>query len=286
MDTDGHLCYLCSEIFDEERELQEHLLDDHDIKWEAESDIDITDSIQRDLDEEVELYDPLPLIEDDDIEDEFLLDVTTKQDLKISAPKPASNPIQVHYNQIIQGQSQDNNNDPKKMRRRKQRADQWYQCDKCLFKTKIKSVLKNHQLTHTFDCVFCPFKTVIPDALTAHIKGVHFGEPRVLGSWIHQPEQQPQHSFLEDQQPLQQQLEVGSGILQVESENNFLLLDVQNQPAVSQRENVQINDTRFSYLNTPRQSVISNSQDSKLTQRAYTFLQSTLCSTAFPKSLK
>ena len=167
------------------------------------------------------------------------------------------------------------------MKRRKQRTEKWYQCDKCLFKTKIKSVLKNHQLTHTFDCVFCPFKTVIPDALTAHIKGVHFGEPRVHSSWIDQPQQQPQHSFLEH---LQQQLEVGSDILQVESENNFLLLDVKN--AVSQRVNVQINDTRFSYLNTPRQSVISNSQDSKLTQRAYTFLQSTLCSTAFPKSLK
>ena len=118
MDTDGHLCYLCSEIFDEERELQEHLLDDHDIKWEAESDIDITDSIQRDLDEEVELYDPLPLIGDDDIEDEFLLDVTTKHGstLKTSSTKPASNPIQVHYNQIIQGQSQaNNNNDQKKI---------------------------------------------------------------------------------------------------------------------------------------------------------------------------
>ena len=291
MDTDGHLCYLCSEIFDEERELQEHLLDDHNIKWEAESDTDITDSIQRDLDEEVELYDPLPLIEDDDIEDEFLLDVTTKNGstLKTSSPKPVSNPIQVHYNQIIQGQSQANsNNDPKKMRRRKQRTEQWYQCDKCLFKTKIKSVLKNHQLTHTFDCVFCPFKTVIPDALTAHIKGVHFGEPRVLGSWIQQPQQQPQQSFLEHQQPLQQPLEVGSDILQAESGYNFLLLDVENQTAVSQSENVQIiNDTRFSYLNTPRQSVISNSQDSKLTQRAHTFLQSTVCSTtALTKSLK
>ena len=288
MNSDGHLCYLCSEIFEESGELQEHLLDEHEIKREAELDIDITDSIQSDLDEEVELYDPLPLLEDDDIEDEFLLDLTTKKYYpedsasKTSQSKPASNPIQIHYNQIIRGQSQFNNNNvPKRMRRRKRKeqTEQWFQCDQCLFKTKTKSVLKNHQLTHTFDCIYCPFKTVIPDALTAHIKGVHFG----YGTHeTHQLQQHPQQDTLEHQQQSQQQLETeaqaGTDILEVVSGSKFLLLDYKDQTAVSQRENLQIDSSRFSYLNTPRQSVIINQEDSKLTQRAYNFLQSTLCS--------
>ena len=63
MASDGHLCDLCSEIFDEPSQLQEHLLAEHDIKQEAEQD---TECIQSD--EEIELYDPLPVMEDDDIE--------------------------------------------------------------------------------------------------------------------------------------------------------------------------------------------------------------------------
>ena len=70
MASDGHLCDLCSEIFDEPGQLQDHLLADHDIKREAELDIDTTECIQSDPNEEVELYDPLPVMEDDDIEDE------------------------------------------------------------------------------------------------------------------------------------------------------------------------------------------------------------------------
>ena len=284
MNSDGHLCYLCSEIFEESVELQDHLLDEHEIKREVELEIDITDSIQSDLDEEIELYDPLPLLEDDDIEDEFLLDITTKKyyhddsTSKISQSKPASNPIQIHYNQIIQGQSQCNNNNvPKRMRGRKRKAQtqQWFECDQCLFKTKTKSVLSTHQLTHTFDCIYCPFKTVIPDALTAHIKGVHFGYV------THQLQQHPQQDTLEHQQQSQQQLEteaqVGTDILEVVSGNKFLLLDSKDQTTVSQRDNVQIDEPRFSYLISPRQSVIVKHEDSKLTQGAYNFLQSTLC---------
>lgn len=282
MNSDGHLCYLCSEIFEESGELQDHLLGEHEIQREAELDIDITDSIQSDLDEEVELYDPLPLLEDDDIEDEFLLDITTKNyyhedsTLKTSQSKPASNPIQIHYNHIIHGQSQSNNNNaPKRMRgrRRKEQTEQWFQCDQCLFKTKTKSILKTHQLTHTFDCVYCPFKTVIPDALTAHIKGVHFG----YGT--HQLQQHPQQDTLEhQQQQLETEAQVGTDILEVVPGNKFFLLDSKDQTAVSQRENVQKDDSRFSYLNTPRQNVIVNHEDSKLTQRAYNFLQSKLFS--------
>ena len=140
--------------------------------------------------EEVELYDPFPVMEDDDIEDEFLLDVTSLEGRRAASSllkhsKPVSNPIQVHYNQIIEGQSQ------KRVMVRKQRTE-WYQCDQCSFKTKTKGVLKNHKLTHTFDCVLCPFKTVIPDALIIHIKRVHCGEPHV----IHQPQQQQHLQYL------------------------------------------------------------------------------------------
>ena len=110
MASDGPLCDLCSEIFDEPGQLQDHLLADHDIKREAELDIDTTECIQSDPNEEVELYDPLPVMEDDDIEDEFILDVTSLEGRRaasslLKASKPVSNPIQVHYNQIIEGQS-------------------------------------------------------------------------------------------------------------------------------------------------------------------------------------
>ena len=274
MASDGHLCDLCSEIFDEPGQLQDHLLADHDIKREAELDIDTTECIQSDPNEEVEFYDPLPVMEDDDIEDEFILDVTSLEGRRaasslLKASKPVSNPIQVHYNQIIEGQSQ------KRGMVRKQRTE-WYQCDQCGFKTKTKGVLKTHKLTHTFDCVLCPFKTVIPDALIIHIKRVHCGEPQKPVHVIHQRQQHQHLQYsLEPQQHTQQlehQAELGGDVQEVKSVNQFLLLDSMNQTDVSQRED----NSRFSYLNTPRKSVIINFQDSELIQNAYTFLQSTL----------
>ena len=265
MESDGHLCYLCSEIFEQPDELQEHLMDEHEINGDAELDIDTTDNFQSDGDDEVELYDPLPAMADDDIVDEFLLDITTEKKshmAETSTFKAAYNPIQVHYNQIIQGQRQpqvDNNSASGIRKRRQQLAEEFYQCDQCLFKTKTKSVLKSHKLTHSFDCIFCPFKTVIPDALTAHIKRVHFGDPRA-----------------EHQQCSQEQLEaeaaVGRDIPHVKSENGFVLLDSKNHTDISLCENMQVDASRFSYLNVPRQSVIMKYQDSNLIQRAHSFL--------------
>ena len=275
MASDGHLCDLCSEIFDEPSQLQEHLLADHDIQQEAEED---TECIQSD--EEIELYDPLPVMEDDDIEDEFLLDVTSVEGRRAASytTKPVSNPIQVHYKQIIQGQSQVNSEESNKSKRvvRKQRTE-WYQCDQCDFKTKTKGVLKTHKLTHTFDCVLCPFKTVIPDALQIHINRVHCGEPQKPVHVNHLLPQQQQHLLYSlEPQTLENEAELREDEKEARSVNQFILLDSKIQTDVSQRENLQVHDSRFSYLNTARNSVIINLKDSDLIQNAYTFLQSKL----------
>ena len=274
MASDGHLCYLCSEIFDEPSQLQEHLLADHDIQREEEEDIECIQS-----DEEIELYDPLPVMEDDDIEDEFLLDVTSLEVRRAASytNKPVSNPIQVHYKQIIQGQSQVNSEESNKSKRvvRKQRTE-WYQCDQCDFKTKTKGVLKTHKLTHTFDCVLCPFKTVIPDALQIHINRVHCGEPQKTVHVIHQPQQQQHLPYSFEPRTLENEAELREDEKEANSVNQFILLDSNIQTDVSQRENLQVHDSGFSYLNTARKSVIINLQDSELIQNAYTFLQSKL----------
>ena len=279
MDSDGHLCYLCSEIFDESEELQEHLLEEHDIKREEEQDIDITD-ILSDLEEEkeeVELYDPPPVMADDDMEDEFLHDTKTKRidKQKKEAPptsnllpfcsNPISDPIQVHYNQIIKGKSSSNKNRPKRKNQKKQLAEQWYQCEQCSFKTNAKHVLKTHKLTHTLDCIFCPFKTVIPNALTDHIRGVHYGKPGYGRYFLQRQEQPPQHQQHSQQQ---NQSEDRRNVLDIMTGKRFFMV----RPSGSSDENLQSDDTRFSYLKAPRQSVIINLQDSQLTQDAYTFL--------------
>ena len=48
-----------------------------------------------------------------------------------------------------------------------------FNCDKCSFSTPFKHSLKTHMLTHTYDCVSCPFKAVNKKLLLQHMQTNH-----------------------------------------------------------------------------------------------------------------
>ena len=90
---------------------------------------------------------------------EVLVDVSPEapEDSKILFPPPSVPP-------------------PKKKTKAPRKARVIHCCEFCSYTTKIKSCMNSHRLTHTLDCPFCPFKTIIADRLTDHMANKHFNK--------------------------------------------------------------------------------------------------------------
>ena len=94
---------------------------------------------------------------------EVLVDVSPEapEDSKVLFPPPAAPP-------------------PKKKTKAPRKARVIHSCEFCSYTTKIKSCMNSHRLTHTLDCPFCPFKTIIADRLSDHMANKHFNKNNQL----------------------------------------------------------------------------------------------------------
>merc|ERR550519_2359457 len=66
-----------------------------------------------------------------------------------------------------------------KKKRRSAAPARIFTCDKCDYKTKVKSSMKVHKLVHTLDCPYCEYKTVWQQQLKEHIVTDHLGKPNL-----------------------------------------------------------------------------------------------------------
>ena len=187
MESDGFLCDLCSEIYEVESELIEHMFDDHEItnyvptdylmdNESPESFIEIDEDSE---DGEVETKD-LDIKDADDI----VIDLTTNNNHDDN--NAADIQVIGDGDEAVSSNLKNSNaNDPgedvfvapvKRKRGRPPLPKQTYFCEHCDYKTMIKSVMKTHKLIHTMDCPYCPFKTVRENCLTEHIRMEHLDE--------------------------------------------------------------------------------------------------------------
>ena len=134
MSTEGHLCHFCSEIYGDEDALWTHVNDSHSESFVHCGGQQEEDSAWDDVNHPVPEEIPKPTFQ-----------MRPKNEKKV-----------FKYGRVRRKA-------PKKL----------FFCDKCDYETDVKNCLKNHKLTHTYDCPYCHFKTVRPRILTEHMKTVH-----------------------------------------------------------------------------------------------------------------
>ena len=260
---DGFLCDLCSEIFDVEGDLIEHMFDDHEI-----TNYVPTDYLMDNEDNPESLID----IDDDDSNEDSETDRndTVKQDEDIVIDLTTNNNNDeindIEDNPVVaissSSPNQDNRNDAipsshqqiayeapvKRKRGRPPLPKQTYVCEHCDFKTMVKSVMKNHRLIHTLDCPYCPFKTIRENCLTEHIQTEHLDENGEHKSvW-----RQDSHG--------------GSSWTQ----KDFLFADLANKNATV---GFPVSPHSFSYLSKClRPTIIRNTKNVEIAQAAFDFL--------------
>ena len=269
MDSDGFLCDLCSEIFDVEGDLIEHMFDDHDITNYVPTDylMDNENSPESliyidddDTNEDSESGRSDTDIQDADEED-IVIDLTTNNNnddingIKGNPVTSSSNPSPADGNDDIPSHLQNSSITEQEqgevpVRRKRGRPPlpkQTYVCEHCDYKTMVKAVMKNHRLTHTLDCPYCPFKTIRENCLTEHIRTEHLDENGARRS-----------VWMED-----------SGGCSW-TQKNFLMAILANKNATL---GFPVSPRSFSYLSQClRQTIIRNTKSVEIAQTAFNFL--------------
>ena len=195
MHSEGYLCHLCSEIFAAPSELYQHARADHGL---GESALDFPVSDEEGESGSGDLSAACAIVDNEEFE---ARDSDTSNDLSQFRTEKDINVTLLNGNEKLYEQKFDplNNNNPQNMKKptnptnisKKKRGRPseliidpldplTYLCQHCDFKTKIKSCIRAHRLTHTMDCPFCLFKTVRKNYLTEHIKAEHLDEQGCL----------------------------------------------------------------------------------------------------------
>ena len=264
MDSDGFLCDLCSEIFDVEGDLIEHMFDDHEITNYVPTDylMDNENSPESciEIDEDSSIEDSESDKNDKDKQDadeDIVIDLTTNnnndeisyiEDKTVFSNGNDAIPSQ-SSSASLTGQERVINEAPVKRKRgRPPLPKQTYVCEHCDYKTMVKSVMKNHRLTHTLDCPYCPFKTVRDNCLTEHIQTEHLDENGTQRSdWMQ-----------------------GNGGSSSWTQKNFLFLDLANKNATL---GFPVSPHSFSYLSQClRPTIIRNTKSVEISHAAFDFL--------------
>jgi len=175
MNSEAYLCDICSEIYGHEEELSAHMLEDHNVQYLPllENPIAVTDDNEagelivpdiQDLNSMMEVTDeidfrPFTSTGDPIPSAEFCLDVP----VELAAEQPEEPKL-----------APSTSGGKKKTLRGKKGGGEMHTCEFCSYTTQTKSCMTSHRLTHTLDCPFCQYKTIIPHRLTAHLRNKHF----------------------------------------------------------------------------------------------------------------
>ena len=212
--AEAYLCDLCSEIYRYEKELREHMLEDHQTPYVSVTEVDedkngIETEEKNPLIEEFLVGDsqfkaprneePIgieqetgdnpantdQLIVPDDLNS--MMEVTDEIDFRPFTsggdPGPSSEfcmEVLVDVSPEAPVDSQVLFPPPKKKIKKPRKPRVIHCCEFCPYTTKIKSCMSTHRLTHTLDCPFCPFKTIRSEKLTEHMANKHFNNNNQL----------------------------------------------------------------------------------------------------------
>ena len=193
MSSEAYLCELCSEIYRHEEELTAHMLEDHhgvflpvaetekkDVEPIIIEDNEKEETALSDLPGDVDLnammmvtdeidFSPFTSTGDPIPSAEFCFNVPVVLDVLNQQPSAPPSPS-VPPSPSPSPARQDN----KKRTGRPRKPRAILTCEFCSYTTPIKSCMSSHRLTHTLDCPFCQFKTIIPERLTDHLQHKHF----------------------------------------------------------------------------------------------------------------
>ena len=219
-EAEAYLCHLCSEIYRYEKELRDHMFEDHQTVYlpekeeavaedkdaiETKEEITVGDS---DSESKELLTEEPTVIEQEEKEDNpanldqliipddlnSMMEVTDEIDYRSFTsggdPGPSSQfcmevlvdvspeaPVEVFFPPAPPpATAKKKTKGPRKARK----ARVVHSCEFCSYTTKIKSCMNSHRLTHTLDCPFCPFRTIITDRLSDHVANKHFNNNNQL----------------------------------------------------------------------------------------------------------
>lgn len=257
MHSEGYLCHLCSEIFAAPSELHQHARDDHGLGEYSASDFPVSDEDGEP--ESGDLSAACVIVDDDEFE---ARESDTSNDLPQFRTAKDTNQTMPDGNEKLYEQKLDplNNNNPTNMKKptnpinisKKKRGRPseliidpldplTYLCQHCDFKTKIKSCIRAHRLTHTMDCPFCYFKTVRKNYLTEHIKAEHLDEQGRLKG----PKEEANINFI-----AAELASSPSPLLATAQDPGFSYLHPVHRPSIiTNHHDVRIVDAALKYLN-------------------------------------
>ena len=274
---DGYLCDLCSEIYRYSADLIDHMNEDHHEEnfvifensgsdnnncfWDPSFD---HDDKYNDDECEDDLPD-IPFYNDNNEKDpDYVPDLEESNFRHFRAKKPRQldktliDREKLSIKEIVERNSillkpfpEIDNQANIKKRGRKPHPPRLFFCENCDYKTKNKSCMKSHLLTHTLDCPFCHFKTIRKDNyLSQHIKNEHLDSNGDLKSnWL--------TADRDNNVPWHQR--------------KFFMVDIANNPKLTKTDN----DPNFSYLKQipdGRQRLVFKGSDVELAQSAHRFL--------------